>query len=495
MTLFSNFRIYRLNILISGLFFTGSTLLLNGCAPIPPNGISPDMKPADQYETDQSFSAPLREWPDEKWWESYHDRQLDGLIEEALQHSPSMTIAAARLRYAASLARLASSTLYPQVSTDASGTVQKLSYNYDMPDYLVPNGTHGYASMALNFSWELDFWGKNRAALKAATSEQQAAAADMAQARLILASSIASEYGELARLHAIADMVSSVARVRKKNLELFEKRHHFGLETQASVEQAKARLASTEEEWLSLDKQIGVQRNKLAALMGAGPDRGIRIAPPTLDLAASFALPPELQLDLLGRRPDIVAARLRVESTASSIEKQKAEFYPNINLSAFIGYQAMGLDKVFKSGSDFGGIGPAISLPVFTGGRLSAQLEGARAEHDEAIGLYNQTVTRALQEVGDAALSQKKLIQQLEKIGMAAESAREAHRLIQNRYQGGLANYLEVLAAEEALLNTLRTQSDLQSQVFVLDVALVKALGGGYRMQELAGKTQPATGK
>ena len=150
---------------------------------------------------------------------------------------------------------------------------------------------------------------------------------------------------------------------------------------------------------------------------------------------------------------------------------------------------------MFKSGSDFGGIGPAISLPVFTGGRLSAQLEGARAEHDEAIGLYNQTVTRALQEVGDAALSQKKLIQQLEKIGMAAESAREAHRLIQNRYQGGLANYLEVLAAEEALLNTLRTQSDLQSQVFVLDVALVKALGGGYRMQELAGKTQPATGK
>jgi NodT family efflux transporter outer membrane factor (OMF) lipoprotein len=488
------FRIHRSS-LAAGLFLVCHIALLSGCAPIPPNGQSPEMKPADRYEADQSFSAPLREWPDEKWWKGYHDRQLDGLIEEALQHSPSMTIAAARLRYAASLAQLAGSTLYPQVSADTSGTSQKLSYNYNMPGYLVPNGTHGYASMALNFSWELDFWGKNRAALKAATSEQQAATADMAQARLVLASSIASEYGELARLHAIADTVSSIVSVRGKNLELFEKRHHFGLETQANVEQAKARLASTEEEWLSLDKQIGLQRNKLAALIGAGPDRGLEIKPPELDLTASFALPPELQLDLLGRRPDIVAARLRVESTASSIEKQKAEFYPNINLSAFIGYQAMGLDKVFKSGSDFGGIGPAISLPIFTGGRLSAQLEGARAEHDEAIGLYNQTVTRALREVGDAALSRKKLIQQLEKIGIAAESARKAHRLIQNRYQGGLANYLEVLSAEETLLNTLKTQSDLQSQVFVLDVALVKALGGGYRMPEPAGKIQPATEK
>lgn len=438
------------------------------------------MKPVDQYKTDRSFSAPERNWPEEKWWKNYRDPQLDALIEEALQHSPSMTIAGARLRYAASLTRLAGSALQPQVSADAFGTVQKQSYNYDMPDYLVPNRTHGYGSLALNFSWELDFWGKNRAALAAATSQQEAAAADLAQARLVLSSSIASEYGELARLYAIADTVSSIACVQRKNLELFEKRHRFGLETQASVEQAKARLAGTEEEWLSLDRQIGLQRNKLAALMGAGPDRGLQIRQPELDLAASSALPAELPLNLLGRRPDIVAARLRAESTASLIEKQKAEFYPNINLSAFIGYQAMGLDKIFKSGSDFGGISPAISLPIFTGGRLSAQLEGARAEHDEAVGIYNQTVTKALQEVGDAALSRKKLIQQLEKIHTATESANKAYHLIRNRYQGGLANYLEVLAAEETLLNTRRTQSDLQSQVFVLDVALVKALGGGY---------------
>ncbi len=480
--LFSYFRIHRPNLAVNLLLVCSAAVLLGACAPIPPNGVSPDLKPIDQYKVEQSFSAPQRNWPEEKWWETYHDRQLNDLIEEALQHSPSMTIAAARLRYAASIAQLVGSALQPQINADASASVQKQSYNYSMPDYLTPHGTHGYASMALNFGWELDFWGKNRAALKAATSEQEAAAADMAQARLVLASSIAAEYGQLARLHTIADIVSSIVRLQKKNLNLFEKRLHFGLETQASVEQAKARLAKTEEEWLSLDKQIGLQRNKLAALMGAGPDRALEIKPPTLNLTASFALPAELQLDLLGRRPDIVAARLRVESTASFIEKQKAEFYPNINLSAFIGYQALGLDKLFKFGSDFGGIGPAISLPIFTGGRLSAQLEGARAEHDEAIGNYNQTITRALQEVSDAALSQKKLIQQLEKINTAVQSASEAHRLIRNRYQGGLANYLEVLAAEETLLETIKTQGDLQSQIFILDVALTKALGGGYRI-------------
>lgn len=192
-------------------------------------------------------------------------------------------------------------------------------------------------------------------------------------------------------------------------------RNRHGLENLASVERAKSLLARTEEESLALDKQIGLQRNKLAALMGAGPDRGLSITRPQLHLTATYALPAELPMNLLGRRPDIVAARLQVEAATSMIEKQKAEFYPNVNLSAFLGYHALDLDKVLKSGSDFGGIGPAISLPIFTGGRLSAELEEVRAGRDEAVGIYNQTVSVALQEVGDAILNQKQLILQLEK--------------------------------------------------------------------------------
>lgn len=493
MILLSYFRTYRHVTRISYLFPACLVAFLCGCAPIPPKGTSPEMKPVEQYETSQSLAGPERDWPDEKWWTSYNDPQLDTLIGEALVHAPSMTIAEARFRQAVAIAKQAGAILQPQVSMDASATVQKLSYNYDLPPDLTPSGTHGYGSMALNFSWELDFWGKNRAALMAATSAREAAAADAAQARLLLSASIASEYGELARLYDTLDTVNAIASVQKKNLELFTERNRHGLENLASVEHAKSLLARTEEEVLSLDKQIGLQRNKLAALVGAGPDRGLSITRPQLHLTANYAVPAELPLNLLGRRPDIVAARLQVEAATSMIEKQKAEFYPNVNLSAFLGYQALGFDKILKSGSDFGGIGPAISLPIFTGGRLSAELEEARAGRDEAVGIYNQTVSVALQEVGDAILNQKQLIRQLEKIRTAVASAREAHRIISDRYRGGLANYLEVLAAEETWLETSRTEKDLQSRIFTYDVALIKALGGGYNMPASADTGHPVT--
>ncbi len=174
------------------------------------------MKPVEQYETGQSFAGPERNWPDEKWWTAYHDPQLDKLIEEALVQAPSMTIAEARFKQAVAIAKQVGAVLQPQVSMDASATVQKLSYNYNLPPDLTPRGTHGYGSMALNFNWELDFWGKNRAALQAATSAREAAAADAAQARLLLSASIASEYGELTRLYDTLDTVNAIAGIQKK---------------------------------------------------------------------------------------------------------------------------------------------------------------------------------------------------------------------------------------------------------------------------------------
>ncbi|MEA5098073.1 MAG: efflux transporter outer membrane subunit [Burkholderiaceae bacterium] len=253
------------------------------------------------------------------------------------------------------------------------------------------------------------------------------------------------------------------------------------MEMLANVKQSDARKASAEEELLALDEQIALQRNRIAALLGAGPDRGLRITRPTINLAKSFGLPQQMQLELLGRRPDIVAARLRVEAYEKNIEKQKAEFYPNVNLSAMIGVQSLGLNMLTKSGSDIGSIGPAISLPIFNGGRLRGMLHSAQAEHDEAIGNYNLAVTQALQEVADATVSQKSLTQQIEKLQQAFQAASEAHRIMKNRYRGGLSNYLDVLSAEEALLGSQRALRDMQSRSFTQDVALIKALGGGYQ--------------
>lgn len=437
-----------------------------------------EIRPIEQYESEESLKGDEPDWPEDKWWAVYGDAQLDRLIEEGLANSPNMTIAAARLRRAISMAELAGSALYPDVDANASVSLEKQSYHYTMGK----NAKHGwrdYGQVSLDFSWEIDFWGKNRAALAAATSAADAAEADKAEAGLVLTTSIASAYGELARLYSAHDTASAAIQVRSKNLKLFRNRFKEGMETLASVRQEEARLAAAEEELLELEELISLQKNRIAALMGAGPDRGLAISRPMLDVKG-FGLPKQMQLALLGRRPDIVAARKRVEAAVSTIDQKKAEFYPNVNLSAFIGLQALGINHLGSSGADFGGIGPAISLPIFNGGRLRAQLFVAQADLEEAIGNYNQTLTQALQQVADAAVSQKALGRQLVKINEAVDAAREAHRIVNNRYNGGLSNYIEVLAAEETLLANLRAQSDLQSRSFTLDVALIKALGGGY---------------
>ena len=454
---------------------------LSGCAQLPSLDKGATIKSIEQYQTQQSLAGQSGTWPQDAWWRSYGDVQLDSLIAEGLKGSPTMTIAEARLRRALAMTQVTNSASQPQLNASANPTMQKQSYNYLFPRNNLPQGWNDYGMATLNFSWEIDFWGKNKAALAAATSMQEASAAEVAQARLTLATSIAYAYAELARLHTLRETAHSATAVRIKSLELLKKRHAHGMELLANVKQAESRKASAEEGLLALDEQLSLQRNRIAALLGAGPDRGLNITRPTLNVAKHFERPKQMQLELLGRRPDIVAARLQVEASAKNIDRQKAEFYPNVNLAAMIGLNTLGLNMLTKSGSGMGSVGPAISLPIFSGGRLQGQLRGARAEHDEAIGNYNRTVTQALQEVADAAVSQRSLAQQIEKLQQAFAAASDAHRMMKNRYEGGLSSYLEVLSAEEVLLGSQRALRDMQSRSLTVDIALIKALGGGYQ--------------
>jgi len=193
-----------------------------------------------------------------------------------------------------------------------------------------------------------------------------------------------------------------------------------------------------------------------------------------------MGLPKSVEANLLGRRPDIVAARLRAEAAAKRIDVAQAEFYPNVNLNAFFGAQSLGVGNLLKAGSNIGSIGPAVSLPIFNGGRLKAQLKGARADYDESVANYEQTVTQALQAVADAAVSQRELSGQLGHTNDAVNAAREAWQIASRRYEGGLSNYIDVLTAEDTLLANQRSLTDLQSRDFMLDVAMIRALGGGF---------------
>ena len=218
--------------------------------------------------------------------------------------------------------------------------------------------------------------------------------------------------------------------------------------------------------------------------LGKGPDRGRDIALPGNAKVAPFGVPAFLAADLLGRRPDIVAARLRAAAAASRIKVAHAAFYPNIDLTGNLGQQSFGIADLFNPASRIGQIGPAISLPVFDGGRIEGTYRNARAEYDEAVATYDKTLTGALREVADALADQRELAAELGHSRASLDASQSAWRVASLRYKAGLSRYLEVLTAEDTLVAQRRTVADLTAKSFAQDVALVQALGGGFVFDE-----------
>lgn len=471
-----------------GLWMIPAACLLgaSGCAQIPSLSPPAAVRSIDQLGSSRSLAAQAAApWPKDEWWQAYGDPQLNSLIGEALRDSPNLAVALARLRQAGAMAQEAGAPLMPEVTGNAAFTKDKQSYNYLIPRSALPQGWNAYGQATLNLSWELDFWGKNHAALAAATSEEQAVQAEVAQTRLILSASVASAYVELLHLYTVRDSAEEALNIRTKTVDMFRQRHEFGLENLASVRQVEARQAAAQAALLVIDERIALQRNAIAALLGAGPDRGLAITRPTAHFAGTLGLPPNLALELVGRRPDIVAARLRTEAAAKRIDQQKAGFYPSVNLLAFVGYQSLGINNLTQSGSSLGSFGPAISLPIFNTERLQGELRGAHAEYDAAVSTYNATLSNALREVADAVTSRKALDGELAASRAAVTAAREAHRMVSDRYHGALATYLDVLTAEDALVSAQRVQADIETRTLALDIALIQALGGGFQNHDM----------
>jgi NodT family efflux transporter outer membrane factor (OMF) lipoprotein len=252
------------------------------------------------------------------------------------------------------------------------------------------------------------------------------------------------------------------------------------MENQGAVDQAEANLASARANLAAVDESLELTRNRLATLLGAGPDRGRTIGRPAPSALKAFGLPSTLKVDLIGRRPDLVAARLRAEAAAQRIKSARAEFYPDIDLSAYFGQQSLGLDNLAHAGSRIGSIGPAVRLPIFEGGRLNANYRGAAADYDAAVASYNATLIQALQDIADDAVSARALETRLSESRKALAGSTAAHDVALQRYRNGVANYLDVLSAEDAMITSRRTVADLETRAFSLDIALVRALGGGF---------------
>ncbi|WP_373054858.1 AdeC/AdeK/OprM family multidrug efflux complex outer membrane factor [Vibrio salinus] len=462
----------------NGLIVIIGASLLGGCS-FPSDYNKPAVTSINSLGYQQSFKdIQAIDWPDDTWWVRYGDSQLTHLIEKALAESPSIKMAEARLKDAQGIAQRIGAIKKVQVGLNASVSQSKVSYQYQA--YMPPENWNDYGSVTLDFSYDLDFWGKNKDEVSAATSDYAAAQAEEASARLMISTSIANAYAELSRLYRDQDTMISAVGVRHKTVDLLTRRFNSGLETKGAVSRAKAAYANVQAELLNVKEMIALQKNAIAALTGSGPDFARSISRPQINLTKPFGLPENLGIGLLGHRPDICAARWRAQAAAQRIGVAEKSFYPDVRLSAFIGYQAFGLDNLTKTGNDAGSIGPAIYLPIFSGGRLEGQLDSARAGYELAVSQYNQSLSDALHQVADVVTSTTALDAQIKKMKEAVAAAKESHQIASNRYRGGLATYLDVLSAEDALLNSERALANLQAKAFSLDLSLIHALGGGY---------------
>ena len=457
------------------------TLTLGGCATPPRLSAKPEIGPPSRYATTKSFDAPETSWPADAWWTAYGDPQLDRLIETALKGSPDVATAAARLSKARAQSRAADAALGPAVNLNAQASELKESYFQGFPSQFVPHGFNSTARLALDLNWDLDLWGRNRKLLAAATSEARAADADAAQARLMLATSVASTYATLAQLYAERDVAERAVALRGETLDLTTRRVANGADTRAELQQAAAGPPEARADIAAIDESIGTTRNRIAALVGEGPDAGLAIQRPAPGVLRPFGLPSSLSANLIGRRPDIVAARLRTEAMAKRIGAARAAFLPNINLTAYAGAQSLPIDLLFNPGAQIAQIAPAISLPIFDSGRLAASYRGARADYDEAVASYDGALITALREVADATVAERSLSIRSSESRAALAANEDAYRIARLRYEGGLATYQSVLLVEDAVLQSRRIVADLDARAFLLDVQLVQALGGGFR--------------
>ncbi len=457
-----------------------ASLLLAACA-------NPgDIRPTHTLQTAGLAAAGAADgtpWPAQRWWTAFGDADLSALIDRALAGQPSLQQADARVRQASAALAAAGAATRPQVQLSADLTDQRFTEKGLIPAPLA-GATMWNNTVQFGASWELDLFGRQRALINAAIGQQRAAEADAQAARVLLASQVAGHWFGLARQQELQRLSQRSLQQREQVLALVRQRIDAGLDTAVERHQAEGLVAQSRVELEALAEGIARERHALAELSGQ-PPQALASQQAALAPLRAQALPAQLGADLLGRRADLVAQRWRVEAALKDVDAARAQFYPDVNLVAFFGLSSLGLDNLLNAGARTYGIGPALRLPVFEGGRLRAQLSARSAEVDAAVEAWNATLLRALREVADEVATQQALQRQQGAQDQAAASAEGAFDLALQRYQAGLGNFLSVLSADANVLVQRRASADLKARHLASEVALARALGGGYHSDTL----------
>ncbi|WP_254786051.1 MULTISPECIES: efflux transporter outer membrane subunit [unclassified Janthinobacterium] len=455
------------------------SLALAGCASIPPDTQQLPQQDLAKVQLAADLHLASEGWPAARWWHQFQDDQLSQLIDTALSASPSLDVANARIGSALSAFDAQHAQRGPRVDLDANANRQRYSGNGLMP---APIGGNVYneVTVGVQAHYDLDWWGRHKAQIAASLGEVNARRAEYAMAEQMLAAEIARHYFSMQNGWARMDNLQALVELQRQLVLDKEKRIANGLGVSDDHLSAQTRLSLLQQQIALLETQVVTEREALRALLGADASALTSLRPAQAQ-ALPHALPGKLGMELLARRPDLQAARWRVQASLSNIEAAQAAFYPDIDLGASFGLDAIKLGKLLQSGSRTLFIGPALSLPLFDSGRLQAQLGGARSERNALIADYNQNVFNVVRDVAQAGARvqgvENQLRLQQENLRASEAQLRNAHA----RMQQGLADRASQLNAEMTVRGQVDLGMQLQNQRQNAEINLNVALGGGYR--------------
>lgn len=454
--------------------------VLSACAST--GGLAPTVTPLDAANLTASDSlgarTPDAEWPASNWWTSAGDRELDALVAEALSANPNLALVDARVRLALAAADAADAARKPSLNAGASVSGARV------PPMLPPiaNGHFGVIRYGyLSFKWNLDPWGGDRAKWQAAVGSARAAAVDADAARLQLAGNVVQAWYGLAGARAQRDLAQAELSRADDFLKLTRERVDSGIDSRFSLARIEAEVAADRAQLTAADNAVHTAALVLTALAGAGPDRAHDFAPRIPDSVRQLDLPSDLPADLLGRRPDVIAARWRVEAAGHSVKAAKAAFLPNLGISSLAGLIAPSSIDLFSLKNRFYTVAPAISLPIFEGGALRANLAARDAERDIAVAQYNQVLVQAINQVAARADDLRSLAAEERDASAARDSADKAWELAMQRYRAGVGSFLESLSVRQELIAAERNLAGIRTRRIQAWAALNVALGGGFK--------------
>jgi NodT family efflux transporter outer membrane factor (OMF) lipoprotein len=458
-----------------GLMMTAAlaTLLLAGCVT---SNVKPELK-ALPSSTLGLEAAPIAPAP--QWWTTFGDRQLDRLMADALQSNPTLEEAIARVRAADAVIAENKAGLSPQVNLDGQlAREQLLSTQFIPAPY---GGTDRWQGSAqTNLDWTLDFAGKQRALISQARKSASAASLDVEAARLVLTGAVAETYVNLTRAERQAAIAQAFVDSREKSLTLARVRSRSGLSDDFDLRVSETLVAEAQQSLTRAQGERALLVHALAALAGRGADVYAEIQPSTLSLDAVLPLPAQLPANLLERRPDMVAARSRIAAANAGRRVAYADFFPTVDLQAFVGVSALGMASLFTSQALTYGAGPAVSVPIFEGGRLRAQYRQATADVDVAAAEYNSLALQAVKQAADALSAIDTNAADAAEQRRITEGFSETERLSRVRRQSGLAPETDVLTSADRVLQTRLVQAGLDAEGAARRIQLLVAVGGDF---------------